>query len=335
MQSAIIGCGGIAQVHKEVLLGMPQTNLSAVCDILPQRAQALAAGTEAAVYTNWEAMLEEVRPDVVHLCTPHYLHVPMAKKALAMGIHVLTEKPCAITLASLQELRLAQQNSTAQLGVCFQNRYNQSSRFLLEAVNSGEYGALKAARAFVTWQRGADYFNSAAWRGTWAEEGGGVMINQAIHTLDLMQLVCGGIRDVFAQTANASLHGVIEVEDTAHALFHFTGGQTGVLYATLAHGANAPVFLELQFEEAALRLERGSLYLSRGKEPLAVISHEQAQSAVGKSYWGDGHKALIGDFYDCAVTGRHFAIDAQAGGMAVQAVLGMYASAQTGETVTL
>jgi len=326
LKTALIGCGGISAVHFDVLKHMDDVQLIAVADIIPERAEAVQG---AKPYTDWKQMLEQERPEVLHICTPHYLHVPMAQKAMAMGIHVLTEKPCAMTLQQLADLREAQKNSQAQLGVCFQNRYNPSSRYLKKVTETKEYGALLGARAFVTWQRGADYFNSAVWRGTLAQEGGGVIINQAIHTVDLIGFLCGELRAVTAHTGNDTLQGVIEVEDTAMALLEFAGGRRGLFYATLAHAEDAPVFVELRFEQAALRLEGDNIYLYREDGSVERVLEQQAEQSVGKSYWGSGHRALIRDFYDCVAEGRHFEIDAFEGGKAVEAVLSIYESAAT------
>ncbi len=315
-------------MHIQCLLAMEQVQLVAAADVLPGCADKMQAAEGCKFYEDWEEMLEKERPDVVHICTPHYLHVPMAVKALGMGIHVLTEKPCAINLAQLTQLQQAQKASGKQLGVCFQNRYNSSSRYLKQAVESGKYGKLLATRAFVTWNRGPDYFNSAAWRGTWAEEGGGVMINQAIHTLDLLQYTCGNIQTIQAHCFNDILGGVIEVEDTATAQLELDSGIRALFFATISYAEDAPVMLEVKFENAVLRLEKDSLYLFQKEEGLTVINEEQSEQSVGKGYWGNGHKALIGDFYDCLASGRAFAIDAFEGGKAAQAVLRMYESSK-------
>jgi len=336
LRTALIGCGGISRVHVSALMEMADiTKLVAIADVLPEKAQAVSEQTGAAPYTDWEKMLDTEKPDVVHLCTPHYLHVPMAKKALAMGIHVLTEKPCAMTLAQLDELQQAQKNSTAQLGVCFQNRCNAASRCAKEWTETKKYGELLGARAVVTWMRGEEYFNSAEWRGTWAQEGGGVMINQAIHTMDLMQWCCGKIESISAQIANNSLQGTIEVEDTCSALLEFAGGKRGLFYATLAYNKSAPILLELMFEQGTLRIEKDNLYLTDANGGVQTISQDETAQKVGKGDWGNGHQLLIADFYDCIQTGRAFAIDAFEGGKAAQAVLQIYESSKKNEKVFL
>lgn len=329
LKTALIGCGGISRVHVDCLRQMPDVRLISAADIIPGRARAVQEKCGVVVYSDWETMLEAEKPDVVHLCTPHYLHVPMAEKALAMGIHVLTEKPCATTLEQLARLQKAQTASTAQLGVCFQNRYNKSSLYLRQVAEEERFGPLLAARAFVTWKRGADYFNSAEWRGTWAQEGGGVMINQAIHTLDLMQYFCGGIAEINAHIFNDSLQDVIEVEDTAVLRLRFQNSVQGLFFATIAYSENAPVLLELCFEQARFRLEGDSLTVIENNKAGVLVSQEETEKTVGKRYWGSGHKALIRDFYDCITQDRPFAIDAFEGGKACEAVLKLYESAKT------
>lgn len=335
LRVAFIGCGSISVVHRLALLQVPDIQVVAVCDIIPERAQQAADG-DAAVYTDWEEMLVRERPDVVHIMTPHYLHTPMACRALEMGIHVLLEKPCAMTHAQLRQLQQAQKRSKAQLGTCFQNRYHTASQYVRQVVTTQQLGKLEGARAMLTWQRDAAYYQSEAWRGTQEYEGGGVLINQAIHTLDLLQYFCGPVTAVSAYTANASLQGVIAVEDTACAVLEFSQGIRGVFFATVAHTKNTPVFVELHFQNATLRMEQEAVYKINADGEMTQISvPEQEMQMAGKRCWGNGHPALLLDFYDCIRNNRPFAVDAFSGGAAVEMVLAMYESAAQQKRIVL
>ncbi|HRT82954.1 MAG TPA: Gfo/Idh/MocA family oxidoreductase, partial [Oscillospiraceae bacterium] len=275
--------------------------------------------------TDFDEMLKGEKPDVLHICTPHYLHTPMALKALELGIHVLIEKPCSVTRGELALLRQAQEETGLKVGTCFQNRYNKSSIRLRELLADGEGGKLLGMRGFVTWSRGEAYY-SDDWHGTLEKECGGVLINQAIHTLDLMQNAGGGVKSVVGHISNDHLKGVIEVEDTASALMEFNNGANGIFYATLAHTDDAPIMVDFIFEEYTLRLEGDNLYKLGPCGELEALEQAGENRLFGKACWGSGHTALIDDFYDSIRNDRPFEIDAFEGGKALETVLAIYRS---------
>ena len=329
MKVSIVGCGSISSAHIGAISKISDARIISVADCIPERAQAAADRTGARAFTSLESLLCDEKPDVLHICTPHYLHVPMACAAMEQGVSVLCEKPCAMTAAQLTELRAVQRRTGSAFGVCFQNRYNRSSLFLKSLIAGGEYGALKGMRAIVTWRRDADYYESGDWRGKLATEGGGVLINQAIHTLDLMNWLGGGISAVTAHVSNDHLKGVIEVEDTVSALAEFRQGFRGVFYATTAHAVTSPVILEASFEDKTFRIEGDTVFeIDGGITPVSLPSDDEI---FGKVCWGRGHTALISDFYDCLSSGRPFEIDAFEGGKAVSLMLGIYESAKTNQ----
>ena len=177
----LIGCGAIASLHRDALLACPGVRIAAVCDIVPERAEAMSVSIGAAapdnglvrVYEDWHRMLAEAKLDGVHLCTPHFLHPPMAIEAMRAGLHVLTEKPMGIAVADVEEMVRVSSQTGKRLGVCFQNRYNTTSARMRELIDSGRVGRVLGGRAVVTWKRDAGYYGSGPWRGTWDEEGGG------------------------------------------------------------------------------------------------------------------------------------------------------------------
>ena len=217
MRVGIIGLGAISPLHIRALQDCGQ-KITAICDVDAEKRKNLNAefGLEAEEYSDYNVLLASGKVDVVHVCTPHYLHAEIICKALSAGIHVLSEKPLAINFEQLNAIEKAVNNSSATLGVCFQNRYNASVLYLKEFFKDKE---IIAATANLVWSRGKDYYSSAKWRGKKQYEGGGVMINQAIHTLDLLQWFCGMPESVIARCSNNSLQGVIDVEDTAYGCF--------------------------------------------------------------------------------------------------------------------
>ncbi|MBR5112612.1 MAG: Gfo/Idh/MocA family oxidoreductase [Clostridia bacterium] len=331
MRVAVVGCGNVSKNHFSALENTEGVEIAAVVDIKKERADEKAAQTGAKAYYDYEEMLLAEKPDCVHIATPHYLHTPMAVKALESGADVFLEKPCSVSAAEIRALAEAQAKTDRQVGICFQNRYNKCVRRAKEIIDSGECGKVKAARAFVTWSRGMDYYGDD-WHGTAEKECGGVLINQAIHTVDLLGYLCGDCVAVEAHVANDHLKGQIEVEDTACVRMELESGIIAMLYATTAFSVNIEVFIEIFLEDAVLRLEGERLYkiTDDGSEMLVDKADKEF---VGRDYWGHGHKAIIRDFYDCLKTGRKFSIDAVEGGKAAAVVMASYASSAKNERV--
>ncbi len=321
MRSAIIGYGNIAKLHAQVLASQGHV-IVAVCDC-NQRALQNAPGERH--YTDYLQMLDQEQIDVVHICTPHHLHAQMIIDALSRNINVLCEKPLCIREEDIPRILQAQQNSTAQLGVCLQNRYNAANR----AVKAYLEGKNKlCATASVTWYRDAAYYRTGAWRGKWDTEGGGVLINQALHTLDLVQWFVGMPEQLRASISCMTLADEIEVEDTAVILAgeHNCGF---TFYATNGGATDCPVELTVRADGEWIKImPRDVLYGARHEH------YEEVAVGLGKACYGSSHGALIADFYDCVATGRHFAIDGAEAAKVVRLVLAAYRSRGRLESVT-
>ena len=335
MRVSVVGCGNISKCHFNAIEKIKNAEISSVVDIIPERAEEAAKKYNCKAYCDYMTMLNEDAPDCVHICTPHYLHVDMAVEALNRGINVLCEKPCAISSDGLKKLRLAQLMSTAQYGVCFQNRYNQSAIIVKHLIDNEAYGKVITARAFVNWCRDEDYYNDD-WHGIKAKEGGGVLVNQAVHTLDLLTYFLNrNIRTVNGHIFNDHLKDIIEVEDTVSARFVFDGGVAALFNATTGYGTDADVLVDIVCEKATVRLEGENAYVIKNNSSIERFEVEEQSEFIGKKYWGNGHQSLISDFYDCIVTGRKFPVDAVEGGKSVEAFLAVYESAESGKEVTL
>lgn len=295
---AIIGCGGIAQVHAWSINQLEQVRLIACADPKIERAEQLSrkfTAGQAVVYPDLKSLLAGSRPDVVHICTPHSLHVPLAIEALNQGCHVFMEKPAAINREEFRALYEAGAHSGQKMGFCFQNRYNEATKVLDRIAGEKELGSLLGARAFVTWRRDEAYY-SDDWHGRLDTEGGGVLINQSIHTLDLLLRYLGHPTNIEASMSNHHLKGSIEVEDTLEAWMEFEGGRRACFYASTGYATDAPVILDLSFEKGhASMMGQTITVIEPGKEP-RVISCDTAPGK-GKAYWGNGHLTCIQDFY--------------------------------------
>lgn len=334
MKVAVIGCGSVSKMHFRALNESPETQIVAVADIKPERADRKAAEFGAKAYYDFDELLENEKLDAIHICTPHYLHTPMAIKALERGINVLLEKPCSVSLEEVEALRNAQDKSGKQLGICFQNRYNTCVQEAKKLIDSGEMGVVKSVRAFVTWDRDEEYY-SDDWHGTLNKECGGVLINQSIHTMDLVQYLGGKCRKVTAHVSTDRLKGIIEVEDTASVLLGLENGVTAVFYATLAYAENSEVFIEISLEKGKLRIEGEKLFVIDSNGNFTKAASKPDIVYHGQHYWGSGHSVLINDFYYCLKTGEKFDIDAFEGGHAAKIVASCYESSKTGKTVEI
>ncbi len=341
MNVCLAGCGSISKCHLAAIEKMKENgaNLVAVCDIVKEKADKAAEKFGCKAYYSYNEMLENEDADVVHICTPHYLHVDMAIKALAKNINVVLEKPCATSSEELKRLEAAADCSDSQLAVCFQNRYNPTTVFAKNFILSGEYGSVTGARAFVTWNRDKEYYSLGEWRGTRSMECGGVLINQAIHTHDLLMYLIG--KDTYSvdgKIANFHLKNHIEVEDTACVYFTFTDSTRAVYYATTAAGVNSSPLIDIYFENAALRIEDDCVFLidkKSGSHKLLFNNKQQDSVFVGKKEWGGGHFVLISEFYDCIKNKKHFPIDVRQAGRAVTELLAAYESSEKNETIYL
>lgn len=334
MKVAVIGCGSVSRVHFKALSEIEGIEIAAVADIKPERADKKAFEYGAKAYYDFDTLLKNEKIDAIHICTPHYLHTQMAIKALETDINVLLEKPCSVSTAEVELLRAAQTKSKKQLGVCFQNRYNTCVCEAKRIIDSGEMGNVRSARAFVTWDRDAEYY-SDDWHGTLDKECGGVLINQSIHTMDLVQYLCGKCRKVTAHVSTDRLKGIIEVEDTASALLELENGVTAVFYATLAYAENSEVFVEIVLEKGKLRIEGEKLFVIDENGNFTKAASKPDAVYHGRHYWGSGHSVLIKDFYYCLETGEKFDIDAFEGGHAAKIVASCYESSKTGEAVII
>lgn len=317
MKTAIVGLGVIGKVHAEVLFDQKK-NVTALCDVNVKNAEFVKKRffPNAKIYSSYEEMLEKEELNVVHICTPHYLHASMCIYALNKGVNVFSEKPLAISHEEIAKIIEAEKNSKAILGVCHQNRYLKQNRFLKEYAKSH-----KLLNAFGTllWNRGKDYYAQDAWRGKWATEGGGVMINQALHTLDILEWIMGEPTEVVSNVSNLTLKDVIEVEDTAVA--HFSGDANFSFFASNGSKAFFPIELTFNGEDKNLKVFENSVMIG------SKLKRFKADKRIyGKVCYGSGHKAIIEDFHNHVKDGKKFWLDGTEGSKVLKLIFAMYES---------
>ncbi|HEY5224647.1 MAG TPA: Gfo/Idh/MocA family oxidoreductase [Microbacteriaceae bacterium] len=294
-KAAVIGCGDVSTVHFGALATLPNVELVAVCDTDAGRADAAAAAYDVPAFADHRELLSLINPDIVHICTPHDTHARIAIDALDAGVNVILEKPLADTIEAGRRVVAAAQRSSAKIAVCFQNRYNAPNQAAFRLLRSGTLGAILGGSGTVIWHRTADYYADRPWRGQWASGGGGLLMNQAIHTLDLMQWLIGDVATARGGVATRLLGDVIEVEDTADLILRHKNGARSVFYATLANVVNDAATIEIATEQATLSL-RGALTV-RYSDGRVENVRERETTTDGRDYWGVSHELLIRDFY--------------------------------------
>ena len=282
----LIGYGDVSVVHLGAIEAIDGLELVGIADVDPAARERAAAETGLPTFASAEELIDALGPDAV-----------------------LQEKPLAHTLAEGERLVEALGAASApradggagapKVAICFQNRYNRGSQELHRLLASGELGAVRGAYASVVWSRTAEYYAAKPWRGRWETAGGGLLINQAIHTLDLVQWLLGPVERTEGLVSQKKFAGVVETEDTADLVLHHASGITTTFYATLTAPVARPVELEVETEHAYLEVRSGGVggLTVRWKDGRVDTFSDRVATAGGRSYWGVSHEELIRDFY--------------------------------------
>ena len=314
----IVGYGAVGPFHAQALKKTQNACFYGVCDIDSQKIRNCQKQYDVKGYNNFHEMLKDGDIDGIHICTPHYLHSEMIISGLHAGKTIVVEKPVAMTKEQFE--LLLHTEGIENVGLVFQNRLNPCAQKIKDMIQKQSLGKLICARAIVTWNRSKEYYLNDAWRGKWSTEGGGVLINQSIHTLDLMTYLTEDIQSVKANMTNYSLHDTIEVEDTVSAHFKYVNGATGIFFATNAYLSHKTPDIEFVFENGRVRYTDDTLWVDD-----AVVCRDLTATGE-RSYYGLGHIELIRNFYDH--NQRFTVFDAQ---NTMNTLYAMYESAKTGQ----
>lgn len=330
-RSAVIGCGDISALHLDAIEKNPDAELVGVCDIDADRLDGATTRFGVPGFASHGDLFETVKPDVVHICTPHGQHAAAVIDALDSGIHVIVEKPVARDPVQAAAVVDAAARSSAKIAVCFQNRYNTPVRAAHELIASGRLGRVTGASATVIWHRTSAYYEASPWRGTWEHGGGGLLMNQAIHTLDLVQWLVGAVSSVTGSAATRVLP--IDVEDTAEMALVHENGARSVFYATLAHTANEPVTVDIVAEHGHLSI-RENLTVRWNDGTLESVDEELTATGE-RSYWGVSHERLIDDFYASLDDPEPFWISPAVAARTIDIVYDVYAASYPEQVAAL
>jgi predicted dehydrogenase len=340
----IIGCGMISRFHAHAIEELKGAKLVACFDAVPQSADRLAAETGCRAYHQLDDMLADPAVQIVTVGTPSGAHLEPAVAAAKAGKHVIVEKPLEVTLKRCDTIIAACQKYKVKLSAIFPSRFHDASRELKRAVDTNRFGRLTLADAYVKWFRTQAYYDSGAWRGTWEYDGGGALMNQAIHSVDLLTWLLGPVAEVQAQTATLA-HQRIAVEDTAVATLRFANGALGVIEATTAAYPGYLKRIELHGSEGSAVLEEEDLrhwdFAKKQRRDEAILKRMEQHHSTGGGA-GDpaaighhGHARQFADVLEATRRDRAPAVDGPEGRRSVEIILAIYKSAELGRPVQL
>ncbi|WP_117168063.1 Gfo/Idh/MocA family protein [Paraliobacillus sediminis] len=333
LKVAVVGLGDISNIHLPVIESNPNVELVAVCDTEESmKDNWLDTGT--VFYADYHEMLAKESLDCVHVCLPHHLHYLVTKACVEKGVHVFLEKPLDKDLENAIKLvQLEQSNKEVKICVSLQNRYNETFVTLQERVESGKYGKVTGLKGLVTWYRPKSYYAQKPWRGKMAYAGGGVMINQSIHTLDLMQLLGGRIERIRG-SIDQLLDYDIEVEDTATANIQFANGARGLFFATITNAVNSSVELQVLLEKGKFTIKDSVLTAVNHLGQKENIIEDKKLSG-SKFYYGASHSKLINHFYTCIENDTDDYIHVRDGLPSMQMIDAICNSSETKQEMTM
>ncbi|UCF36832.1 MAG: Gfo/Idh/MocA family oxidoreductase [Acidobacteriota bacterium] len=334
----ILGGGNISETHLKAALEIEDVEVVAVCGQNHEKTAKLAEMAGARAYTDLEAFLSHKPMDLVAIGSPSGVHTTQGIAAARRGLHVLVEKPIDISTYLADQLIDECASAGVKLGVFFQDRVADDLKQLKMQVDSGKLGRLLLVTAHVKWYRPAEYYGDSKWRGTWAFDGGGAVINQAIHTLDLLLWLCGPVRRVVALT-KTQLHK-IETEDTAVAILEFENGALGTFEAATSAYPGFPRKVVLSGSRGSATVEHDRIASldfvgvekASGQE-LARDRNASESSAVVSNV--SGHRRLLEDFIAAIDEDRKPLCDGSEGRRSIALVEAIYRSAREGGPVNL
>lgn len=300
LKVAVIGCGSISIMHLDSIIALDEAELVAVCDIKQGLADSIAEKYNTKAYYDYNKMLDLERLDAVHICLPHYLHTSVACDCFKKGVHVISEKPMSISYDDALNAVESAEKANLKYGIIFQCRYNTPSMLVKQRITEGKLGKVKCGRTTLTWYRPNDYYNNSDWKGTWNKEGGGVIIDQAIHSLDLANWMIDSSPIEIQSTLSNRNHPSMMVEDTGEGIIKYENGAILSFYAMNNYLVDEPIEIRLYCENgnAIFSYKNAIIKYNDGSQESVTNSPQKLVSySGGKDYWGTQHAVQIRQFY--------------------------------------
>ena len=326
----IIGCGAIAGIHAQAIEAMEDAQLEAVCDSDPNRAKAFAQSHDCRWHCTPEELVADPMVDIVCICVPSGLHAQYAVIAAEAGKHIVVEKPMAITRQQLDAVEQAVTKSGVKLAVISQLRFMASVQRLKSAIEKGELGKIYMADCRMRYYRSQEYYTKGGWRGTWALDGGGALMNQGIHGIDLVQHLMGGVKTVYAQCRTLGRN--IETEDTANLLVEYHCGAMGVIQGTTLANPGEPRTITISGEKGTVVLQEDTIVSWDVEGQPAETGETDVDSCRDPmSFSYSFHQTQLEDLLDAIRLDRRPFVDEKEGRKGVEIILAAYESERTGE----
>jgi predicted dehydrogenase len=337
IEFALLGAGNIAGKYVSAVNNIPNASIAAVVSRTISKAEQFAQKHGIGHFSDsLESLAQQAHFDAVIVATPSGLHADGAVAAAKLKKHVLCEKPLDITLEKIDAMTAACESAGVRLGCAFQHRTADHNKAAYEAVQAGKLGKIYIANSFLKKYRGQEYYESAAWRGTWELDGGGPFIQQAAHTLDLMVWMMGRAKSVVARTATVA-HD-IEVEDMGHAIVEYENGARGVLEASTVIKPGYPNRTEIHGEKGSIILTDGEIvdWSVEGLEAPQFESISNVSGATDPMAIGtQGHERIVADFVEAVKQDREPMIPPASARLSVELILALYESARQGKMVQI
>ncbi len=335
----IIGAGNVSKVHAKAIQEIENARLVAISGKNIDKVRDLASAFEIEhIYTDYHEMLKREDIDIVCILTPNGLHAEIGMAAAKTQKHIIVEKPIDICLESTDALIRTCRAEKVKLGVISQHRFDTSTEVLKKAVDQGKLGKLVLGDAHIKWFRSQAYYDSGAWRGTWEMDGGGVLINQGIHTIDLLLHMMGDVETVYGHCSMLG-HERIDVEDVATAALRFKNGALGTIIGSTCIFPGLPARLEIHGTQGSARIEGDQLVLfevtEEGNQPIQkeIMGETGASDPMAIDY--KSHKRQIVDMIEAIEEDREPLVNGEEGKKALELILAIYESAKTGKPINL
>lgn len=340
----IVGTGMIAHFHAKAIQAVPGGRVVGCFNQNQGKAESFAAEYGCKAFSTLDALLSDPEIAIVTICTPSGAHRDPAIAAARAGRHVVVEKPLEITLQRCDEIIDACAENKVKLCTIFPSRFSAANIALKNAIDAGRFGRLTLGDTYVKWWRTQEYYDGGGWRGTWALDGGGAFMNQAIHNVDLLSWLMGDVSEIAGFTGTLA-HERIEVEDVGVACLKFANGAIGVMEATTAawpgllkkteiHGSRGTAIIE---QDSIIRWKFADA-LPEDAEILATLGASSATSGGAsdpKAISFVGHQLQLQDFVDAISSGRQPKVDGAEGRRSVEIILAIYEAARTGKSQKL
>lgn len=340
----IIGAGIISDIHASAIKAIANATLIGVYSATKSKTDAFAARNNCLAFEELQQLTDHPDIDIVCVCTPSGIHFDPAIKCIEAGKHCLIEKPLEVTLEKCDRIIEGADKAGVKIGVIFPSRFYDASQQLKTALDEQRFGNLVLGDAYVKWHRNDAYYQSSAWRGTWTLDGGGALMNQGIHSVDLLQWYMGPVESVQSFAANVR-HKKIEVEDTIVSTLRFQNGALGTIECSTAVFPGALKRIEIMGTKGTAVMEESKLIKWEFENPSAqdkIITDAAGAGGIVKGGVANpadisfvGHQKQIEDMIAAIEEGRKPFIDAVEGRKAVAIVLAIYESARSGKMITL